>query len=163
MMWNGLMVLFAVVIAAAPWGLPEEATFVLPFLTLLLIFVFSATREKLIPAWLAFLAGLVTDILTAGPLGYWAFLYTLCFAAARLMAYRAPALSLMMLWLQFLLVSTLVAGAGWALASLYYLRPIDGWPMALGALAVMFACPAVLWWLRRGLGIGRPPAFALGQ
>lgn len=162
MTWNALVILVAVVIAAVPWGLPEEATFILPFLTLLLIFLFAAPQEKLIPAWLAFLAGLVTDILTAGPLGYWAFLCTLCFALARLMAQRVPAQSLAMLWLQFLLVSTLVAGAGWALASLYYLRPIDWWPIALGTMTAMLVCPAALLWFGRGLRVGRPNGYAPG-
>lgn len=161
MIWNGFLLLVAVVVAAVPWGLPEQATFILPFLTLLLVFAFSAPREKTIPAWLAFLAGLVTDILTAGPLGYWAFLFTLCHALTRLMAHRAPALSLVVLWLQFLLVATLVAGAGWALASAYYLRPIDGWPIAFATLVAMLACPALLWWLRRGLGFGRIGAFSV--
>lgn len=160
MMWNGLIVAIAVIIATVPWGLPGETTFILPFVTLLPIFAFSALREKRIPGWLPFVAGLATDILTAGPLGYWAFLYTLCHALARLMAHRAPAQTIGILWLQFLLVATLVSGAGWSVAVLYYLRPIDWWPMGLGAMVSMLLCPLVLLPLRRS--IGRANRLALG-
>lgn len=162
MMWYALAVFAAVVVAAVPWGLPGEATFILPFFTLLLVFLFSAPRRKMIPAWLAFLAGIATDILTAGPLGYWAFLFTLCHALARLMAHKGPAQSIAALWLQFVIVAACAGVAGWSLASLYYLRIIDWWPIALGAAAAGLLCPFIGLLLRRGLGVGGNRALVPG-
>lgn len=163
MMWNALALLAAVIVAAVPWGLPGETTFILPFLTLLLVFLFSSPRRTMMPAWLVFLAGLATDILTAGPLGYWAFLYTLCHALARSMAHRMPARSVAVLWLQFTLAAAISASAAWGLAALYYLRVIDWWPIALGAIAATLLCPFVALTLRRGLFAGaRGPLAAEG-
>jgi rod shape-determining protein MreD len=52
-----------------------------------------------------------------------------------------------------------LAGFGWLLASLYYFRWIDWWPIAFGAIASVGLFPIVLYgllWIRDGrLGRGR--------
>lgn len=154
MIWSVLAILSTVVIAAVPWGLPGEITFVLPFMTLLLIFLFSLHRTPPIPAWLVFLSGLATDVLTAGPLGYWALLYTMTYTLGRLIFAKLPPVSLAKLWLSYAVIASLVALVGWGVASIYYLRIIDWWPIALGLLCSTAICPLACWMMRRPLSLG---------
>lgn len=149
-----VVILASVVVTAVPWGLPGETTFILPFVTFLLVFMFSARRKSPFPAWLAFLAGLGTDVLTAGPLGYWAMLYTLGHALARFLALSTRSHSLIGLWFGFAAAAAAGGAAGWAVAALYYLRLIDWWPIALGTGIAVAICPFVALTMRRSLGLG---------
>jgi len=57
------------------------------------------------------------------------------------------------LWLVWAGVAAVVASVGWLLASLYFLRWIDWWPIAFGALTSIALFPVVLRglvWIRRG-------------
>jgi rod shape-determining protein MreD len=148
-----LSVLFAVLATAVPWGLPADATFILPLVVVMMVFCWRALPDTVFPPYLAMLLGLLTDITSGGPLGFWA-LMTLIAATA---GGRAPPLTdgqdLSRLWLIWGAVAALVAVLGWLLASLYFLRWIDWWPIAFGALTSMALFPVVLrglLWVRRG-------------
>ncbi|HET7211154.1 MAG TPA: rod shape-determining protein MreD, partial [Methyloceanibacter sp.] len=67
-----LSVLLAVLATAVPWGLPADATFVPPMIVLTLVFCFRALPGTVFPLTLALLLGLLIDILSGGPLGFWA-------------------------------------------------------------------------------------------
>lgn len=147
-----LGVLFGVVMAAVPWGLPHHATFILPLVTMALIFSGAARFHVPMPAWLAFLAGLTMDMLTAGPLGYWSLIFLLAHSLARLNQRFNPGAGALELWLAFAVAAALVVAFGWGLASLYFVRVIDGWPMAAGVGVAVAAFPlvdALLAWLCR--------------
>ncbi|MGH6804672.1 MAG: hypothetical protein ACREC3_15105 [Methyloceanibacter sp.] len=148
-----LSVLFAVFSTAVPWGLPADATFILPLVVVMMVFCWRALPGTVLPPYLAMLLGLLTDTTSGGPLGFWA-LMTLIAATA---GGRAPSLTdgrdLGRLWLAWGGVACLVAGIGWLLASLYFVRWIDWWPIAFGALASIALFPVVLHgllWIRRG-------------
>ncbi len=159
---SALMIMFAVVASAVPWGLPGETTFILPFVTFLLVFLFAARPQQRVPVWLVFLAGLGTDVLTAGPLGYWAFIYTLGHTSSRILTRGQPFESLARLWLSFVPAAAAAAAAGWVLASLYYLRVIDWWPIALGTGCAIALFPLFAWRMRRSLAPGRYHGLAVG-
>ena len=150
-----LLLFIAVVVAAVPWGLPGDVTFIPPFITFLLVFLFSAQRRYPLPPVLVFLAGLTADVLTAGPLGYWAIVYLLGHIPARLAMSGEAVDSLTGLWGVFIMTVIAAACAGWAIASIYYLRLIDWWPMTLGTLVAIVAFPIVAWIMRRWLAMGR--------
>jgi rod shape-determining protein MreD len=148
-----LSVLVAVLATAVPWGLPADATFILPLVVVMMVFCWRALPGTVLPPYLAMLLGLLTDVMSGGPLGFWA-LMTLIAASA---GARAPSLTdgrdLGRLWLAWGSVACLVAGIGWLLASLYFVRLIDWWPIAFGALASIALFPVVLHgllWIRRG-------------
>lgn len=149
------MIMFAVLAAAVPWGLPGEATFILPFIAFLLVFLFAARPERQVPVWLVFLIGLGADVLTAGPLGYWAFIYTIGHTLARLLTARRPFNSLSGLWLSFAVTATAAAAIGWLLACVYYLRVIDWWPITLGVGCAIALFPLFAWRMRRSLTLER--------
>jgi len=138
-------IFLAVVIAAVPWGLPGQTTFVLPFITLLLVFLFAARRVDPAPSWLIFLAGLATDILTAGPLGYWALIYILTYTLARVLPGKSWTQTIGGLWLVFLAAAVIAGTSGWAIASLYYFRVIPWEPIALGIGAASVLFPLASW------------------
>lgn len=160
MIWHALAIAGAVVVAAVPWGLPGDATFILPFVTLLLIFLFSVHPTQSLPVWIVFAAGIATDVLTAGPLGYWAFIYTLCYALSRYIAHFAPARSMVGLWAKYAGTALLAAGTGWVIASLYYVRLIDWWPIALGAAVSILLLPLFARPLRQSLSLDHFGGFA---
>lgn len=148
-----LSVLFAVIATAVPWGLPGDATFILPLVVVMMIFCWRALPGTVFPPYLAMLLGLLTDITSGGPLGFWALMSLIAATAGG----RAPPLTdgqdLNRLWLVWGGVAGVVASFGWLLASLYFLRWIDWWPIAFGALASIALFPVVLrglLWVRRG-------------
>lgn len=148
-----LSLLVAVIAAAVPWGLPADATFILPLVVVMMVFCWRALPGTVLPPYLAMLLGLLTDITSGGPLGFWALM---CLIGATAGA-RSPSLmdgrDLGRLWLVWGGVACLVALLGWLLASLYFLRWIDWWPIAFGAFASILLFPVVLHgvlWIRGG-------------
>ncbi len=149
-----LFVLASVLIASMPWGLAGNATFILPSCTVAVIFILSAGERPLVPVWAVFAAGLVSDFLTAGPLGYWAIIHLLTYSCARMVSPQTRHWQWIVLWICFIVTIALVGVTGWGLASLYFLRPIDWHPMLNGAIAAAIAFPAILWVLTRLFGLG---------
>lgn len=148
-----LSVLVAVFAAAVPWGLPADATFILPLVVVMMVFCWRALHSATLPAYAAVLLGLLTDITSGGPLGFWALM---CLIAANA-GDRAPSLhdgrDVGRLWLIWSLVATGVGLIGWLLASLYFLRWIDWWPIAFGAGASIAIFPVVMHgvlWIKGG-------------
>ena len=146
-------VLFAVLAAAVPWGLPADATFILPLVVVMMVFCWRALPDIVLPPYLAMLLGLLADITSGGPLGFWALM---CLIAATIGGRTRPfndRSDVKRLWLVWAIVACLVACIGWLLASLYFLRWIDWWPIAVGAAASIVLFPVVLYgllWIRRG-------------
>src|SRR3972149_6791626 len=66
-----LSVLFAVFSTAVPWGLPGDATFILPMVVVMMVFCWRALPDTVFPPYLALLLGLLTDMMSGGPLGFW--------------------------------------------------------------------------------------------
>ncbi len=64
----GVLTLLLVLMGAVPIGAPLLGP-VLPAFGLVAVFVFSIYRPDLMPHWLAFLVGLVQDLVIGGPLG----------------------------------------------------------------------------------------------
>jgi len=156
-----LVLLLGVVIAAVPWALPVAAGFVLPLQLIILVFALSLQRVHVLPTFSVFAAGLLMDVLTAGPLGYWAIIFLITHTLARFLARRTTSLSFIMLWAMFAATAATASMAGWALASLYFVRLIDWQPMLIGAGAAVALFPLIAWPLRRSLGL-MPRGAALG-
>ena len=158
-----LSVLFAVLATAVPWGLPADATFILPLVVVMMVFCWRAVPGTTLSPVIAMLLGLLTDVTSGGPLGFWALLSLITSGAGT----RAQALGegneVSLLWLVWMALVTGLAAFGWLLASLYFLRWVDWWPIAFGAVASMALFP-VVWhgvtWIRRGsLGPNRTATY----
>ncbi len=149
-----LSILLAVLSTSLPLGLPADATFILPFLMVTMVFIWRALRAEM-PAYAAMLFGLLTDITTGGPLGYWGLMALLAASAGGLARPFALPGNFYRLWLAWLPCIALLATFGWLLASLYFFRWIDRWPFIIGASASFVLFPALLYWLRKLRSVGR--------
>jgi rod shape-determining protein MreD len=151
-----LSVLLAVLSTSLPLGLPANATFIIPFVMLTMVFVWRVLRAEM-PSYVAMLLGLLTDITTGGPLGYWGLMALLAASAGGAARPIAARQNFYVLWLAWLPCVSLLASFGWLLASLYFFRWIDHWPFIIGASASFVLFPLVHYSLRKLRSIGRVP------
>jgi rod shape-determining protein MreD len=162
-----LSVLFAVVATAVPWGLPADATFILPLVAVMMVFCWRTIPGAALPPAGAVGIGLLADLLSGGPIGYWALM---CLIGATVGG-RAGSLressDFVLHWLIWSALVTVLAGFGWLLASAYYFRWIDSWPIAFGAMTSIVLFPVVMYgllWVRHGrLGPERNEIFRGGS
>lgn len=124
----------------------------LPLLPVMTVYFWTIVRPGLMPTALVFLAGLVLDLLTATPLGFWALSLLAASGAARLLRPRVLGADI---WLRLLGVAGAVAAAvvaalvGFGAAG----RPVQaGWLQLLQILLTLLTYPL----LESGL-------FALGK
>ena len=156
-------VLIAVIATAVPWGLPAEATFILPLLVVMMVFCWRAIPgTELHPAAAAVL-GLLADLLSGGPLGFWALM---CLVATTVGLKPGSFRERRDIWTEWLAWMALICALGlfgWLLASLYYLRWIDWWPIAFGVVTSIVFFPVMLYgllWVQSGrLGHSRRTIF----
>ncbi len=149
-----LTIIVTTILVALPWGMAAENRFFLPLLPLIVIHYWTLRRPELVAEWWVFLAGLSVDILTNGPIGYWALIYLLGFAAAQLST-QLSGDGLLAKWgLSGVTLMGLTAIA-WAVSSLYHFEFADWWPYASAAVAAALIYP-VFGVVLRGLSLSRP-------
>lgn len=160
--------------AALPWGAPVAARLALMLLPLIAIVHFACARGPSVPAPLAFGCGLVLDVLTHGPLGFWAGLNT----AARILASplapstevtpeagageREGGPNMLRRVGSVMLVTAAVGAAGWLIARLGFAAALTAWTSAqaaAGALAVYLVAVGVAAMAARPAGGGAAFAF----
>jgi rod shape-determining protein MreD len=148
-----LSVFFAVLATAVPWGLPGDATFILPMVVVMMVFCWRALPDTVFPPYLALLLGLLTDMMSGGALGFWALMALIGASVGGRTASLADSQDRNRLWLVWAGVALLIGVLSWLLGSAYFLRWIDPWPIAFGALASILLFSVVLRlliWIKRG-------------
>ena len=136
-------ILVAVFATAVPWGLPADATFVLPLVVVMMVFCWRTIQGAVLPPIVVMLIGLLTDVTTGGPLGYWGLMALMASSIAGWTQSITDKGGVGLLWLVWLPVVVLLAGFGWLLASLYFFRWVDWRPIAIGAAASAVLFPHV--------------------
>jgi rod shape-determining protein MreD len=128
-----LSVVLLTLISALPWGLPADDRFFLPLLPAAAVYMWTLNGKGWLPEWAVFAAGLMLDILSQGPLGYWALIYLLAHLMATMTSESALTSKLGRVGV---LVSALVglAAIAWAVGSLYFFEVLDWTPYATGAI-----------------------------
>ncbi len=135
-----LVVLTLTLIAAAPWGIGAHSRFVLPLLPLLAIVHLAVRRPETMPAGLVFAAGLMLDVLTHGPLGYWPLVFLAGHLAALNLSQRSrETMPRRMVWVAAVLA--VVVLVEWLVSSLYFMQPAAWKPIAGAALIAVVAYP----------------------
>lgn len=126
----GLLAILLVMLGVVPLGIPFVGP-MLPDFALIAVYVFAVQRPDLMPHWLAFLVGLLQDLLSGGPLGFCALICLgmqgLCASQRRFLVGRPFAIG----WIAFALVSLAAGMVGWLLACLYYLALVPPAPALL--------------------------------
>jgi rod shape-determining protein MreD len=120
-----------------------------PMLLVMAVYYWSIYRPKLLPAWLAFVLGLMHDLLSGGPLGMTALLLLtlrgLGVSQRRLFVSRSFVLN----WWGFALTATATSIVWWIAISIYHVRWLDP---TLALLQCAMACalyPGVTWVFNR--------------
>jgi len=91
---------FTVFLAMLVMALPVPLAWgVMPHLALLLVVIWASIQPRLMPAWLAFLLGLLFDIMVGLPIGHSALLFSAVVAAVRLAETWVEGHNLVLDWL----------------------------------------------------------------
>ena len=141
-----LSIIVLVLISVTPLGLGPKAQFALPLLPFAAIHFWRLESERPLSTGLVFLAGIAVDVLTFGPLGYWALVYLGGVALAEAVGALGLPMRRLARWLVFAAVQGAVCALGFVLACLYFGRLVDPEPMlwAAGGLAVAYPVIASL-------------------
>lgn len=134
-------------LAVLPWGLPADGRFVLPFLTVIAIFYWSLRSPERLPLWVPFVAGLVVDVLSNGPLGYWPLIY-LASVMMGVEAHGVASSRAGVNWGLFAVATGALVIGAWGVASIYHLALADWQPFAWAAWCAALAYPLVTFVLR---------------
>lgn len=145
-----LTIIMATLLVVLPWGVTAQNRFFLPLLPLIVIHYWTLRLPDEVKDWWAFCAGLSVDILTNGPIGYWALIYLLGFAAAKLSTDVAGG-SPVFKWLAAGATMIALTALGWVVSSLYYFEWADWRPYMTAAVASALVYPLIAIVLR-GLG-----------
>ncbi len=160
-----LSVALLTIAAILPWGLPTDYRFVLPLLPIVAIYYFTLDGDAWLPEWVVFLAGLLLDVLTQGPLGYWALVYLVAYVVAVCCSrVRVETMVAKFALLGGAIIA--ITTFAWFAASFYSLEMLALSPYVLGAgFALLAACLAMfLRGLLRGSGIvARPMRLTRGD
>jgi rod shape-determining protein MreD len=139
LLYPSLLSLIAVVSASLPWGAPAMLSLALPLIALAVIFYWGIHRPGQLPSPLVFLFGVLTDLATDGPLGYWAMNFLVGYAIAvygpLLNGGRRDGVAGVLLFAGVILVVTVL---GWGITSLFFLRTMPMQPQLLaGGIALL--------------------------
>lgn len=144
----GALALVMVILSGMPVGGNGTMSWV-PNFPLIFLFFWTVRRPDLFPRWLAFVMGLMQDILLGGPLGLWTMVYVMIYEGVygnRLFFIGRAAYS------SFFGFLAAAGGAGviaWAIACVYFWQPVTPLPLIGQTIATVLAYPVVAWLLSR--------------
>lgn len=130
------------ILAVLPWGVPVEDRVALPLLSVAVIYYWTCDRTAWLPEGAVFLCGLLLDVLTQGPLGYWALVYLVAQVVA-VVASRFRFETVAARFAVFAAAVVVVAVFSWLAASVYFLQLLASEPYARGTAIVVLAGLAV--------------------
>ena len=142
----GAWLALATLTAALPWGWPDPWQGAMPMLPYVVLHFWAERRPRAMPDWLVFMAGLATDILGQGPLGYFALVYLVGYALVQAFSLRDERPGRLVSIVRFLVTAGALVLLQWAVASLYHLRLADVLQLmtSAGLAAIAYAVLAVL-------------------
>ena len=129
-------------VAALPFGMPADVRFYMPLLPYTVIHYWAVRRPTLMPEWGVFLAGLVTDALTHGPLGFWSLMFLIGVVAVD--APRdLPDWCAIGRWGSFCVTLLVLGVCQWLVASIYFVEWADWKPMLLAVIIAVLSYPVI--------------------
>lgn len=152
-------ILFLALIALLPWGGGDVARFAAAMMPMFAIRFWSLRRPATVPAALAFVTGLLLDVVSYGPLGFWALIALAALALARIEGsfHHASLPSVTIGWLAATAIA--LAALAWIVSSIYFNRPVPWQPTLIGAALSALLSPVLgflldpldrLWGVPRG-------------
>ncbi len=139
-----MITLFLVFFSLMPLNLPGSAI-IMPPLALMAVFYWSIYRPDLMPAAVAFVAGLLFDMVSGGPPGLYALVFVVVQAVAASQRRFFLGKVFPVEWLGFCLVVMGTFLVLWALGSLYVGAVVKGSTIAIQALLTITLYPVMTW------------------
>ena len=137
-----------VLIEVTPFGITGLPP-VVPSLAMIAVFHWSAFRPETMPAWLAFLIGLLHDLAGGAPLGLTGLVFLLLQGVCASQRRWFLTTSFPIAWTLFALISIGAAFVGWLLACIYTVQILDLSPAAIRAVITIAFYPPLSWLLGR--------------
>lgn len=134
--------LFCVLLSFVPIG-RIFGTSIMPAFALMAVYYWAVVRPDMFPVYAVFLIGLLTDLLSAGPIGLWAFVYVVTYAIVltqRFLAINAP---FSVFWFGFLLAALLAGTIGWGVASMLFGTVLSVKPILMHMLVTVAVFPVM--------------------
>ncbi|MFA7439362.1 MAG: rod shape-determining protein MreD [Sphingomonadaceae bacterium] len=131
------IVFLAMAVMALPLPLAVGA---MPHFAFLFVIIWAILQPRLMPVWVAFLLGVVFDLLSGQPLGQSSLLFAGAVATVRLAEDRFEGHSLAVDWLFTALVVLVAQLLSWQITS-FFGATTALWPFLLQALTTIFAYP----------------------
>ena len=145
-LFPALLLLVLPALAAYPWQIPLGEPLALPFLTLITILFGTLRYPGLFFSPLVFISGILCDLFTRSPLGFWTLLFLLTLACARTASLFYERYGRLAYFSGFVLTLIFITSGVWGLSSLYQFHwqdwrlPLEGLIMGL----VLLPAPALL-------------------
>lgn len=140
--------LFLLLLTAIPTHLPGFAG-VAPVLPLMGVYYWAIYRPDLLPAWAAFLVGVLYDILAGTPLGVHALVLLLVQGVAAGQRRFFLGKSFMVAWWAFGLLAAGSAGLSWILVAILSGQILDPRPVLFQYMLTLGLFPLLTWVLAR--------------
>lgn len=140
--------LVLLLLTAIPTRIPGLSG-IIPMLPLMGVYYWAIYRPDLLPAWSAFLVGLLYDIIGGTPLGVNALVLLSVQGIAAGQRRFFLGKSFMVAWWAFGLLAAAAAGATWLLVTVLYGRALDASPVIFDYLLTMGLFPLLTWTLAR--------------
>ena len=135
-----IMGLICVLLSFVPLG-RIFGTSVMPAFALMAIYYWAIVRPEMFPVYAVFLVGLLSDLLSDGPIGLWAFVYVATYIVLltqRVLLVNAP---FSVFWFGFLVMAGLAGMIAWAAASLLYGAVLPLMPVVWHIVATVVLFP----------------------
>lgn len=126
-----------------------EVQILKPLLPIAAVYYWALYRPDLLPAPVAFLLGLMVDILSGAPLGVYALAFTLAHGVLRRQRRFLVGKSFAINWLGFALVAVGGSAMAWLLTSLIHGAPVGAAGLLFQTLTTVAVFPVVFWLLLR--------------
>ena len=140
--------LFLLLLTSVPSHLPAFAG-VVPMLPLMGVYYWAIYRPDLLPAWLAFLVGLLHDVVGGTPLGVGALVMLLVQGTAASQRRFFLGKSFAVTWWAFGLLAGGAIGLQWMLVSILVGRAAETGPVMFQYLLTLACFPLMTWTLAR--------------
>jgi len=137
-----------VLIEVTPFGITGLPP-VIPSLAMVGVFHWAAFRPETMPAWLAFLIGLLHDLAGGAPLGLTGLVFILLQGVCASQRRWFLTTSFPIAWLLFGLIALGAALVGWLLTCMYTAQILDPLPAIIRAAITIAFYPPLSWLLGR--------------
>lgn len=135
-----LVGVFCVLLSFVPFGM-VFGTSAVPAFGLMAVYYWAVTRPEVFPSYAILTVGLLFDLLSAGPIGLWALVYTVVYGVVVSQRTLFFGRTFFVFWAGFA-AACIVAGVfAWAVGSVYFTRVLSPAPIVTQLMVTIIFYP----------------------